>query len=66
MTERKMVPQLATSVESDFGERTWTFKLGDEMLVSAGEFYIVPQGEFEEMLRLLEMYNRAAIDRLHP
>ena len=47
MIERTMVPQLAVSVTSDFGNRTWTFLLGDDMLVSAGEFYIVPKEQFK-------------------
>lgn len=47
MTERKMVAQPAQSVEADFGERTWTFRLGPEMMVAAGSFYIVPQEEYD-------------------
>jgi hypothetical protein len=51
MTERKMVAQLALSLEADFGEKTWLFRMGESMLVSAGMFYIVPQDEYEKMLR---------------
>lgn len=51
MTERKMVAQLALSLEADLGEKTWLFRMGESMLVSAGMFYIVPQDDYEKMLR---------------
>jgi hypothetical protein len=54
MTERKMKAQLALSLEADFGERTWLFRLGDSMLVSAGTFYIVPQEDYEKLCNAAE------------
>ena len=47
--ERKIVAQAAQSVEADFGEKTWTFRLGSEMMVSAGMFYIVPMDDYEKL-----------------
>lgn len=44
-----MTAQLAYSLEADFGEKTWLFRLSDSMLVSAGLFYIVPQEDYEKL-----------------
>jgi hypothetical protein len=44
--------QVLESVEADFEKKTWTFS-GETMLVSAGDYLIVPKREFDRFVAML-------------
>jgi hypothetical protein len=46
---KPLQPQIGISQVADFEENTWTFEMGEDFEVIAGQFAIVPLGLFENM-----------------
>jgi len=47
-----MKTQIGTSIESDFGESTWTFEMPKGYKISVGKYAIVPIDEWKEFTLL--------------
>lgn len=49
-----MITQIGVSATADFEQKTWTFEMGNDFLVRAGEYAIVDKEKYDKMVATLE------------